>query len=96
MAKKKGQIIVTTKSGKMVRLLTPAEKGSKFAFEMKKGIRVTNMGEAKYNKDGSPQKLTKAQRAYRAGYLDARSDNAKAYKHNKKKRAEKRANQKHS
>ena len=91
MAKKKGQIIVTTKSGKMVRLLTPAEKGGKYAFELKKGVRVTNMGEPKYNEDGSPQKLTKAQRAYRVGYLDARGDNAKAYKHNKKKKAEKKA-----
>lgn len=35
--------------------------------------------------------LTKEQAAYRGGYLDARKDNARAYKANKAKRAKARA-----
>ena len=89
-AKAKKQIIVETKNGKKIRLLTPDQKGAKAAVELKRGVRLTNMGQVKRNEDGSPQKLTKAQRSYRAGYLNARSDNAKAYKHNKAKRAARR------
>lgn len=84
MAASKRQIVVTTKSGKKIRLLTPAQKGAKAAVELKKGVKLTNFGKVKTNRDGSPRKLTKVERAYRAGYLNARSDNAKAYKHNKK------------
>ena len=93
MAKKnaKKQIIVETKGGKKIRLLTPDQKGAKAAVELKRGVRLTNFGQVKRNKNGSPQKLTKAQRSYRAGCLNARSDNAKAYVHNKAKRAAKRA-----
>lgn len=83
----KRQIIVETKNGKKVRLLTPDQKGAKAAVELKKGVKMTNFGKVKRNKDGSPKKLTKVERSYRAGYLDARNDNAKAYKHNRKKRA---------
>ena len=81
------QIIVTAKNGKKVRLLTPDQKGAKAAVELKKGVKLTNFGQVKRNKNGSPCKLDKSERSYRAGYLDARKDNAKAYKHNKKKRA---------
>ena len=90
MAKDK-QIIVKTKSGKEIRLLTPSQKGAKAATELKKGVKLTNFGKVKRNKDGSPRKLNKAERAYRGGYLDARKDNAKAYVHNKKKRAARKA-----
>ena len=86
----KRQIIVEAKNGKKVRLLTPDQKGAKAATELKKGVKMTNFGQVKTNKDGSPRKLDKSERAYRAGYLDARKDNAKAYKHNKKKRAARR------
>jgi hypothetical protein len=90
MANKK-QIIVENKNGKKVRLLTPDQKGAKAAVELKKGIKLTNFGKVKRDKGGNPLKLNKAERSYRAGYLDARTDNAKAYKHNKKKRAARRA-----
>ena len=63
------------------------EKGAKAAVELKRGVAITNFGQVKRNKDGTPKRLTKAQRSYRSGYLDARNDNAKAYKYNKKKRA---------
>lgn len=90
-AKAKRQIIVETKDGKKVRLLTPDQKGAKAAVELKKGVKLTNFGQVKRNKDGSPLALNKAERSYRAGYLDARKDNAKAYKHNKAKKAARKA-----
>ena len=85
MANKK-KIIVRTRTGKQIRLLTPDQKGAKAAVELKKGVKLTNFGEVKRTQNGSPMKLTKVERSYRAGYLDARKDNAKAYKHNKQKR----------
>lgn len=90
MASKK-QIIVETRNGKKIRLLTPDQKGAKAAVELKKGVKLTNMGQVKRDKDGNARKLTKVERSYRAGYLDARKDNAKAYNHNKKKRAVRKA-----
>lgn len=91
MAKQRKLIVVNTKKGKKIRLLTPAQKGAKAAVELKRGVKMTNFGQVKVTQSGNPKKLTKAERAYRAGYLDARSDNAKAYVHNKKKRAAARA-----
>lgn len=85
MASKK-QIIVQTRKGKTIRLLTPAQKGVKAAEELKRGVKLTNFGKVKRKKNGQVQTLTKVERSYRAGYLDARSDNAKAYVHNQKKR----------
>lgn len=67
---------ITLKNGRPALLLNPSEKGQKYAAEL--GANFSgNTGET----------LTKAQRAYRSGYLDARRDNAKAYKYNKKKRS---------
>ena len=83
----KRQIIVETKNGKKVRLLTPDQKGAKAAVELKRGVKMTNFGQVKRNEDGSPRKLNKVERSYRAGYLDARNDNAKAYNYNCKKKA---------
>ena len=76
---------VTRKNGRQVTLLNPAEKATKFANELATGIRKTNNGDYKADKHGDVG-LSKEQRAYRSGYLDARRDNAKAYKHNQKKR----------
>ena len=87
----KRQIIVETKNGKKIRLLTPDQKGAKAVVELKKGVKMTNFGQVKCNEDGSPRKLNDKERAYRAGYVDARKDNAKAYKHNQKKKAAKKA-----
>ena len=70
---------VKNRNGETVVLLNPAEKGQLYARELKDNY-------APKTADG----LSRSQRAYRSGYLDARKDNAKAYKHNKKKRAQKR------
>lgn len=89
---------VKTKSGKSVKLgtqfankdgetkvlLNPAGKGVKYSVELKNGKRYTNKGEPKRDRSGKPMKLSKAQRAFRAGYLQSRKDGAKAYKGVKK------------
>ena len=83
---------VTSRSGKTVTLLNPAEKGRKAAAELKAGIKCTN--DHKVNADGSVQRLTKDERAWRAGYLAARSDSAKAWKSQQKKAQPKRTTKK--
>lgn len=76
---------ITRKNGNVITLLNPAEKASKYADELRNGIRYTNDNRYKADKNGVVMKVTKEGRAYRAGYLDARKDSAKAYKANKKK-----------
>ncbi len=82
-------VVVQTKKGKSVTLLNPNEKATKFCDELRNGSKQTNDGHVKFDKFGYPLKLTEEERAYRAGYLGARSDNAKVYKYKKKKRAQK-------
>lgn len=82
-------VVVLTKKGKSVTLLNPNEKARKFADELGNGSKQTNDGHIKFDKFGSPLKLTEKERAYRAGYLESRKDNAKVYKYKKKKRAQK-------
>ena len=74
---------VKTKKGKTITLLNPSEKARKYASELRTGMRYTNEGNYKPDKNGEIG-LTPESRAYRAGYLDARKDDAKAYKHNMK------------
>lgn len=69
------------RKGKTVMLLNPSEKASKFAFEISQKKRVTN------DMTGIKGDLNKEQQAYRAGYLDARKDSAKAYNHKQRKKA---------
>lgn len=57
-----------TKTGIILR--NPAEKGKRYARQLKSN-RVTETGKT----------LTKEDRAFRSGYLTARSDSAKAYCH---------------
>ena len=67
-------------------LLNPQEKGLKAADELRNNIMLTNEGNIKFDNFGKPQKLTKDQRAYRSGYLDARKDSAKCWKAQQKKK----------
>ena len=55
-----------TKSGIVLR--TPSEKAKRYSRQLKSGI-VRETGE----------KLTATDKAYRAGYLDARTDSAKVH-----------------
>jgi len=76
---------VMNKLGHMVTLLSPKEKGQKCAKELREGYHYANdMQTVKHDEDG-PLYLGKDQRAYRAGYLDARKDIGKAYESRKKK-----------
>ena len=68
------------KTGKVRTLLNPAEKGRKFAAELKAGIHATNEGKIKKTKKGKVKKLSDTQKAYRSGYLAARKDSAKCFK----------------
>lgn len=80
---------IITKSNKIVTLLNPSEKGKKYSSELRNNIKLTNRFQPVVNENGVVQDLTKEQRAYRAGYLDARKDNAKCHNAKKKKRAQK-------
>lgn len=67
------------RTGEVKRLLTPRQKGRKFAHELKTGVHYTNEGRVKLDKiSGQPIVLTKEQRAYRAAWLDCRRDSARA------------------
>lgn len=72
--------------GKKVILVNPSEKASKYVSELKSKQKLTYTGEVKRDKNGKKIKLNKTSAAYRIGYLQARTDNAKAYKSNNKNR----------
>ena len=71
--------------GKVTVLLTPAGKTAKAAEELRRGVKMTNDGQVKTDKNGNPMKLTKAERSYRAGRLDQAKDSANCWKANGKK-----------
>lgn len=75
---------ITDSDGEIKTLLTPAGKAAKYVAEISNNMCCTNDGEVKFGKNGKPKRLTAKQKAYRAGYLDARKDNAKVYNHNNK------------
>lgn len=77
--------IYTTKKGRKIVLRNPYEKSRKYATELKTGYIVNQKGNGFAERNGSKIELTDIQKAYRGGYLKARSDNSKAYKYNKKK-----------
>lgn len=77
---------ITNSDGEVKVLLTPSGKGAKYASELKNGKRYTNTGTVKRDDKGKPLGLDCCQRAYRAGYLASRSDNAKAYNSKKNKK----------
>ncbi len=71
--------IFTRKDGKKVTLLNPKEKADKFALELNGGVRQTNAGDIKYDDFGNPLRLSEKESAYRAGYIAAHKDSARAY-----------------
>lgn len=66
------------------KFLNPAQKGKKFANELRWGRKLTNNNEFKTNKNGDYVSLSNVERAYRSGYLASRSDSARAYKANQR------------
>lgn len=79
-----------SRSGKPITLLNPAEKGEKYANELRMGVKVTNDGVIK-TKDGCPIPLTEEDKRFRNGYLNARKDNVNAWKSKEAKKAAKKA-----
>lgn len=71
--------IITTKKGKRVVLLNPAEKGQKAAAELKVGVKLTNDGQIKCDKRGNAIPLSDTEKAWRSGMLSARRDSANCY-----------------
>ena len=79
---------VVTRTGAV--LLNPHEKRNKFFAELQKGVALTNTHNVKKSEKGRAKKLTKEQRAYRAGYIQAQNDAAACFNaKNKKKRIRK-------
>ena len=76
---------IKDKKGRTITLLNPAQKGKKYSQELKEGYAISNSGKYRIDEDG-PIPLTDTQKAFRSGYLSARKDSAKVYKHNLKKR----------
>ncbi len=70
--------VLTNKNGKKIYLLNPDEKARKYLAELKVGSKLTNMIEPKLE-NGKLIRLSKKDKAYRIGYLNARKDNSKAY-----------------
>ena len=76
---KQGVVLVDTKTGVQKTLLNPHGKGAKYARELKTNLAYTNDGQVKVDKKGNRTTLSKVQRSFRAGYLQAQRDNAKAF-----------------
>ena len=74
------KIYKNTKDGvKTITLLNPSERAEKYVDELKTNSRFTNdRSSYKADKNGDVS-LTKEQRAFRAGYLEARKDSANAF-----------------
>lgn len=60
--------------------LNPSQRGRKYASELKEGVECTHTGKIYQNKNGEVFPLSDRQKSYRHGYLDARRDNANAWK----------------
>lgn len=70
----------TSEDGSVHTYLNPTEKGKKYAKELKEKKCYTNDLVPKKSENGRVRSLTKEQKAYRHGYLDARQDSANCYK----------------
>lgn len=75
------RVIVERESdGKRKVLLTPTGKCAKFKKELENNVRITNFGKRKKTDDGKPMTLTRAQKAYRKGFIKALGEQAAIYK----------------
>ena len=95
VSKSKKRVIVERKSdGKRKTLLTPTGKVSKFKAEILNNVCITNDGKRKKKDNGAPMTLTKAQKAYRKGYIKALGEQSAIYKAVKVKQQRKAASKK--
>lgn len=77
---KKCVVVERESDGKRRTLLTPTGKVAKFKAEIENNARFTNDYKRKKTDSGAPMKLTKAQKAYRKGYIKALGEQAAIYK----------------
>lgn len=82
---------VINRNGKAVTLLNPAEKGRKYAHELRTGHKFTNDGVLKKDGKGKAIPLSDSDKKYRCGYLNSRKDGAGAWKSAKAKKNAERA-----
>lgn len=77
-----GGVVVRNEKGFEQTLLSPSQKGAKFAQELHFGCKMQNNGVAKRDPSDPnyPIHLSDTEAAFRSGYLKAQQDNAKAYK----------------
>ncbi len=84
--------VINTQTGDVRLLMTQHGKFHKNKAELDYGVKMTNAGEIKHDKNGNPIKLTRAQRAYRAGYNSALGESASIYKSKQRKNQKKKQN----
>lgn len=77
--KKTGVIVLNKSTGEQRTLLNSHGKYQKYQYELEKGVKVTNDGQVKRDKQGRPIRLRAGEEAYRHGYRSALIDQAKAY-----------------
>ena len=81
ISRSKKRVVVERKSdGKRKTLLTSSGKVAKYKAEIANNARITNDGKRKKTNHGAPMKLTKAQKAYRVGFINALGEQAAIYK----------------
>ena len=76
---KKRVYIERVSDGKRKTLLTPTGKVAKYKAEIKNNVHFTNDAKHKKDDNGYVMKLSKAQKAYRKGYIHALGEQAAIY-----------------
>ena len=83
-------VVVVNARGLKTTLLNPFGKATKYADELRNGVKLTNDGHLNTDSLGKPQHLTSEEEAYRKGYLKHQQETVDAYNsvHNPAKLAE--------
>ena len=82
--KKTGVVLKNNSTGDEIVLLNPHGKYKKYQAEINKGVKLTNEGKIKRDKQGQPIALTQADIKYRQGYSSALIDQTKIFNGGKK------------
>lgn len=77
--KKTGVVLANTQTGEQRTLLNPNGKYKKAQRELKRGIKFTNDGQMKMNREGKPIRLNEYEKTWRKAYCAAIIDQTKAY-----------------
>lgn len=63
-------------------LLTPEGKRAKYNLELETGVKLTNEGEPKRNKDESLKYLNASERGFRTGFISSQNEQRAIYARN--------------